>query len=238
MTGRLIGVGVGPGDPELLTFRAVRLIQSASVIAFVVDGKGNSYARQTAAPFIRPEQEELPLHFSMSKDLSERLADRQLAADRLITQLKMGLDVVFITEGDPLLYSSFQHLLAALPSGVPVQICPGISAMNAAAATSGFPLALENSRLIISPAESGLEYLKTWLSQGNTVVFYKTGQYLQKIKELLAAIDTPYELAFVEHASTQDEAVYRRMKDIPGNFAPYFSILLIRPVISMEQNAI
>jgi precorrin-2/cobalt-factor-2 C20-methyltransferase len=235
MMGRLIGVGVGPGDPELLTLKAVRLIQYAPVLAFVVDGKGNSYAHQTAAPFIRPEQEELPLHFSMSKDISERLADRQLAADRLISQLKKGLDVVFITEGDPLLYSSFQHLLSALPSSVPVQICPGISAMNAAAATSGFPLALEDTRLIISPAESGLKYLTTWLSQGNTVVFYKTGRYLQKIKELLSTIDTPCELAFVEHASTQDEAVYRRMNDIPGNSAPYFSILLIRPTISVEQ---
>ncbi len=237
MTGRLIGVGVGPGDPELLTFRAVRLIQSASVIAFVVDGKGNSYARQTAAQLFKPEQQELPLRFSMSKDHSARLNDRQIAVNDILSRLNAGMDVVFITEGDPLLYSSFQHVISLLPPGIPVEICPGITAMNAAAAAAGFPLALENSRLIISPAESGLEHLKTWLSQGNTVVFYKTGRHLQKIKELLAAIDTPCELAFVEHASTKGEAVYCGMKDIADNSAPYFSILLIRPVISMEQNA-
>jgi precorrin-2/cobalt-factor-2 C20-methyltransferase len=235
MTGRLIGVGVGPGDPELLTLRAVRLIQSAPVLAFVVDGKGNSYARQTAASFIRPEQEELPLHFSMSKDLSERFADRQLAADRLISQLKTGLDVVFITEGDPLLYSSFQHLLAALPSGVPVQICPGISAMNAAAAASGFPLALEDTRLIVSPAESGLEHLKPWLSQGCTVVLFKTGRYIQKVRNILPCVGIPCDLTLVERVSTSDEIIYRSLQDFPGDVAPYFSILLIRPTIPMEH---
>jgi precorrin-2/cobalt-factor-2 C20-methyltransferase len=236
MIGRLIGVGVGPGDPELLTLKAVRLIQSAPVLAFVVDGKGNSYARQTAAPFIRPEQVELPLHFSMSKDLSERIADRQLAADRLISQLKKGWDVVFITESDPLLYSSFQHLLAALPFGIPVQICPGISAMNAAAAASGFPLALEDTRLIVSPAESGLEHLKSWLSQGCTVVLFKAGQYIQKIRNMLPGVDIPCDLTLVERVSTSEEVIYRSLQDFPDDAAPYFSILLIRPTISVEQS--
>ncbi len=235
MTGRLIGVGVGPGDPELLTLRAVRLIQSAPILAFVVDGKGNSYARQTAAQFILPDQEELPLQFSMSKYYTKRLTDRQLAVDRLISRLNTGMDVVFITEGDPLLYSSFQHLLVLLPASVPVEICPGISAMNAASAAAGFPLALEETRLIVSPAKSGLGHLKTWFTEGNTVVLFKAGRHIQKIRELLTDLDNPCELVLVEHASTQKEVIYRRFQDFPAGLAPYFSILLIRPVILTEQ---
>jgi precorrin-2/cobalt-factor-2 C20-methyltransferase len=238
MMGRFIGVGVGPGDPELLTLRAVRLIQSATVIAFVVDGKGNSYARQTAAQFIRPEQMELPLRFSMLKDHSERIAERQIAADRLLSRLNTGMDVVFITEGDPLLYSSFQHLLASLPDNVPVEICPGISAMNAAAAAAGFSLALEDSRLVISPAESGLEHLKTWLAQNITVVLFKTGRHIQNIKKLLTCLDTPCELVLVEQVSTCEEAIFRRLQDLPDDFSPYFSILMIRPDSSGKRKSV
>jgi precorrin-2 methylase len=108
--------------------------------------------------------------------------------------------------------------------------------MNAAAAASGFPLALEDTRLIVSPAESGLEHLKSWLSQGCTVVLFKAGQYIQKIRNMLPGVDIPCDLTLVERVSTSEEVIYRSLQDFPDDAAPYFSILLIRPTISVEQS--
>ncbi len=131
MNGKLIGVGVGPGDPELITLKALRLIQTAAVIAYTVDKNGNCYAKNSTKDYFPYGIRELPLTFSMACDRTERIQYRQNAANQLRDILHTGQDVVFITEGDPLLYSTFQHLCTALSSEIQIEVCPGISAMNA-----------------------------------------------------------------------------------------------------------
>jgi precorrin-2/cobalt-factor-2 C20-methyltransferase len=136
-------VGVGPGDPELLTLKAIRIIQNASVLAYPVDDQGYSFARETVKAHIRAGQVELPLLFSMSPERMTRLKTRQNAAGQVLEALRNASDVVFITEGDPLRYSTFQHLLSFMPEEILLEICPGVSSMFAAAASAHFPLAIE-----------------------------------------------------------------------------------------------
>ncbi len=150
--GTLRGVGVGPGDPQLMTFKSAEIILHSAVIAYVIDEHGESYARRTAAAQFPPSAQELPLRFSMSPRREERLLARAEAARQVMEVLSTGQDVTFITEGDPLLYSTFQYLLAALPSGAPVEICPSVSSLMASAAEACFPLAIEEDRMVVAAA--------------------------------------------------------------------------------------
>lgn len=229
MITKLIGVGVGPGDPELLTLKAVRLIQSASVLAYTVDGQGQSYARRTVAGFLCAEQEELPLHFSMDPDHKERVRARREATRQVLSYLTAGRDVVFLTEGDPLLYSTFQHLTAGLPGEIQVEVCPGISALNAAAAAAGFWLASEGEVLVVAPAEPGLEHLREWLGAGHTVVLFKVARHICQIQAELRALGETCAAVLVERAAAEGELVLRQSADWPVENVPYFSIVLVRP---------
>lgn len=237
MIGTLIGVGVGPGDPELLTLKAVRLIQSAPVLAYTVDGQGQSYARRTAAGFLRAEQEELPLHFSMDPDREERVWARREAARQVLSYLTAGRDVVFLTEGDPLLYSTFQHLTAGLPREIRVEVCPGISALNAAAAAAGFWLAAEDEALVVAPAETGLEHLREWLGTGHTVVLFKVARHIRQIQAVLRALGGACSAVLVERAAAAGELVLLQSEDWPVENVPYFSIVLACPADSQPGRA-
>ncbi len=234
MSGKLIGVGVGPGDPELLTLKAVRLIQNAPVLAYTVDAGGRSYARQTVEQFTRAGQVELPLLFSMSTLRTERLKTRQDAAESILRVLQAGVDVVFITEGDPLLYSTFQHLLSEMPPEVSVEICPGISAVFSAAGAACFPLAVEGQMLVIAPAEAALGRLGEWLDQGYRIVLFKVSRWLNAVQKEIIASNLRCETALVERASTDGEVITRRVEDWAGREAPYFSIVLLRPLEKQE----
>jgi precorrin-2/cobalt-factor-2 C20-methyltransferase len=235
MTGKLIGVGVGPGDPELLTFKAARLIREASVLAYTVDDAGRSHARNTAAQFIWEGQTELPLFFSMSPRREERLKARRNAAEKVLRTLRNGLDVTFITEGDPLLYSTFQHLLSKMPPDVTVDVCPGISAMFAAAAAGCFPLAIEGQAVIVAPAEAAVRKIRGWLEEGLSIVLFKAGQWTGAIREEIAASDLPCEAVLVERASTENEIVARISEEWQERPSHYFSIILIRPCEESEN---
>lgn len=228
MSGRLIGVGVGPGDPELLTIKAIRLIGQAEVLAYPVDETGSSRARRTAAGYIREGQKELPLIFCMSPQRAQRLEARRKAAGQVLALLNEGLDVVFITEGDPLLYSTFQHLLSAIPEDVKVEICPGVSAMTAAAAAGRFPLAIEGQGLFIQPAKKALGKIGDRLNRGQALVLYKAAAYLKDISDEIRREQIPCEALLVENATLDGEVVLKGIETWMDRRASYFSMVLIR----------
>lgn len=227
--GTLWGVGVGPGDPQLLTFRAADILRRSTVIAYVVDEKGESFARQTAAAHFAPNACELPLHFSMSPDRTHRLAARAEAAQQTIAFLSQGQDVTFIAEGDPLLYSTFQHLLTALPSEAPVEICPGVSSLTAAAAEAGFPLALESERMLVATASTQtMQDLPSWLEAFEVIILFKAHRRIKTLKDILKEKGFLEKAVVVQHASLSGQARAIHLADWNGEPLPYFSILLIR----------
>jgi precorrin-2/cobalt-factor-2 C20-methyltransferase len=228
MSGKLIGVGVGPGDPELITFKAARLIQSAPVLAYVIDANGKSYARDTVCAHIRLGQIELPLSFSMSPNRPTRLLSRRDAANKVRTYLQDGVDVVFITEGDPLLYSTFQHLLEEMPADIQVEVCPGISALFSASASACFPLAIEGQLLVVAPAETATGNLREWLLKGYTLVLFKVAHRLEKLMMEIKKSGLQCETILMEHASMENEVITRDMSHWIDHEVPYFSIILLR----------
>lgn len=237
MFGTLFGVGVGPGDPQLITLKAVSILQSVPVIAYVVDEKGASFARQAAAEYIPACAEELPLRFSMSPQRERRLAARQEAARLLLERLSAGQDVAFITEGDPLLYSTFQHLLLFMPPDVRLEICPGVSSVFASAAAAHFPLALEDQSMLIAPANRiEAEQLLSWLEQFEVLVLFKVFRSLNKVLEILKQADCLTGATLVTRASLQDQVIIHDLSCWDGRQPSYFSILLARGKGKIPKN--
>ena len=228
MIAKLIGVGVGPGDPELLTLAAVRHVREAECLAYVINREGKSFARDVVAEYIPQAIEELPLLFSMSPDIEERRASRAQAAEKVLAVLGKGKNLTFITEGDPLLYSTFQHLLASMPEDVEIDIVPGIMAFNSAAANSAFSLVVENETLMVSSGLRELNQLPEWLAKGKTVVLYKVFTAIPEIKKVLSNIHPVPQAVLLENASTENERIHRDWQSWPEAL-PYFSIALIRP---------
>lgn len=231
MFGTIFGVGVGPGDPELMTFKAAKILQRAGVVAYVVDDKGDSFARKVAAAHIPASAFELPLRFSMSPQRDRRLETRQKAAHLVIEHLSRGEDVVFIAEGDPLLYSTFQYLLAALPPEAQVEICPGVSSLTATAAAAHFPLALENEQMVVAAANRETpQKVALWLDQFDVIVLFKVHRHLAELTAALKEAGALNQAVLVQRASLDDQSVIVHLNEWDGTPPPYFSMLLIRGI--------
>src|SRR5438045_2977327 len=139
-TGLLYGLGLGPGDPELVTLKALRLLRSAPVVAYPAPEHGDSFARRIVAEWLDRGQREIAIRFPMRAG-PPPFAIYQAAAARLAAVLDGGQDVAYLCQGDPLLHGSFAGILAALPAGCLVTIVPGVSSPTACAAAAAWPLA-------------------------------------------------------------------------------------------------
>jgi precorrin-2 C20-methyltransferase/precorrin-3B C17-methyltransferase len=174
VTGTLYGVGVGPGDPELVTVKAARLIGEAPVIAYHAGRPGRSLARASAVPYLREGQLEIELIYPVTRGTTRHprgyagaIADfYTAAAARLAEQLEAGRDVVLLAEGDPTLYSSFQHMQRRLAPRFHTVVVPGVSSIAAAAAATGTPLVEGDEVLTVVPGTLPPQELATWRASG------------------------------------------------------------------------
>jgi precorrin-2/cobalt-factor-2 C20-methyltransferase len=226
ITGRLLGIGVGPGDPELLTLKALRYLQAAPVVAFVAAQGRPSIAHQIAAPHLPPGQREINIALPMHP--SPELADAAYAegASRIGAELERGRDVAVLCEGDPLLYGSFSQLLRRLGSVYPSEVVPGISAVTAAAATALMPLVIRTDTLTILPATLPMEALRSHLGQTQAAAILKVGRHLRKVRQVLEELDLLDRAIYVERVSMPEQRVMP-LVDVTEVAAPYFSLVLI-----------
>lgn len=226
MSGTLYGIGVGPGDPELITLKAARMIANCPVIAFLsADGKPG-LARSIAAHHINVSQLELKIDMPMrvSRDEGQGAYDR--AAIQIEAHLNAGSDVAFLCEGDPLFYGSFMYLLARLNARFNVEIVPGVASPMAAAAFAKAPLCAREDAFAVIPATLEDARIKEILGAVNTAVIMKLGRHLPRIKALLADQGLLETTTYVERASMDGQCVMA-LQDVPDNAAPYFSLLLV-----------
>src|SRR5437763_14197081 len=150
-TGRLFGLGLGPGDPELVTVKALRLLRAAPVVAYPAPEAGDSFARRIVAEWLRPEQREIAIRFPMRPGpLPAAIYDD--AAARLAAVLDAGDDVAYLCQGDPLFYGSFAGILVRLARRYIVAVVPGVSSLTACAAMAGVPLGQRDEMLTVIPA--------------------------------------------------------------------------------------
>ena len=228
--GTLYGVGIGPGDPELLTLKAARVIGAVPVVAVpVARPDGRSYALDIVGGMLRPDQEILKLLFPMLKDANTKASYRRAAAESVLAVLRSGRDVAFLTEGDPLFHSTFIYLLAELPAGTPLDVVPGISSVHAAAAQAQLPLVNAGQRLAILPVtfedEAALrEALRTF----DTVVLLKFHRDLDRLLDLLDELGLTECAVIVERASHAAGRVIRDVRSMRGGELHYLSLMIVR----------
>jgi precorrin-2/cobalt-factor-2 C20-methyltransferase len=223
--GKLIGVGVGPGDPELLTVKAVRVINRAPVLAFIGASGRPSRAREIAAAHIAPGTRELVAVMPMGSDPAGTAHAYAQLATGIIGELGQGHDVVFLCEGDPLLYGSFAHLVERLGTRFECEAVPGITSAVAAASATLRPLALREQPLAIIPATMPPRRLEALLKDHERVVILKVGRHVAKVRQALGGARMLKSALLVENVTTADQRV-RPLQAVGEEAAPYFSLVL------------
>lgn len=230
--GTLYGLGVGPGDPELITVKAFRVIQESPVIAYPRKRKGSkSYAQRIVDVYIRPgEKDMLGLVFPMTKD--QAILDREWnkAVELVYEKLQEGKDVAFVTEGDPLLYSTFIHmmkLMQELHPEIDIKTVPGISSFNGSASRLGIALADGDDHVAIIPATDDYAAMKKALEDHDAVVFIKVAKVMDLMIQVLKELNL-YDKASVVTKVTSDEEVIWTMDELEDAELEYLTLMVVR----------
>lgn len=232
--GVLIGVGVGPGDPGLLTVAAVEAIREADVVAFHSARHGRSVARGIVADHLRDDHVEEHLVYPVTTEgtahpggYAGALADfYDEATQRLAAHLRAGRTVALLAEGDPFVHSSHQHLHSRLAGRFPTRVIPGISSVTAAGASLGRPLVEATETLAVLPGTLPEEELAARLGEADTAVVMKLGRTFGRVRAALDRVGRLDEAWYVERASTQDERVLP-LRDVDPEQVPYFSLVVV-----------
>ncbi|MFC0560233.1 precorrin-2 C(20)-methyltransferase [Halalkalibacter alkalisediminis] len=232
MTGTLYGLGVGPGDPELLTIKAFRKLKESDVIAYPKKRKGSkSYAHRIIDVYINPgEKEMLGLVFPMTKDPVILEREWSNTVDQVWEHLKIGKDVAFVTEGDPLLYSTFIHMMNLVKERFPevkIQTVPGISSINGAASRLGIALAEGDDHVAIIPARDDYEAMKKAIIENDCVVFIKVAKVIDLMLEVLRELDL-LDKASVVTKVTSDEEVVWDIHELERAELEYLTLMVVR----------
>lgn len=224
--GTLYGVGVGPGDPELMTVKAQRIISRAPVIAYLAAPGKASTARAIAAPFFPGDAIELVLDVPMlsEREPAQRAYDE--GATRIAAHLDQGHDIAMLCEGDPFFYGSFMYLFARLAKTYPTTVVPGITSITAAAAAIGRPLAARDEVLKILPATISGDVLRAELAGVQSAAIIKVGRHFGKVRAILASLDLLSNAVAVENATGVLQRV-RSVADVEGDALPYFTTILV-----------
>jgi precorrin-2/cobalt-factor-2 C20-methyltransferase len=229
--GVFYGVGVGPGDPELLTRKAERVLTIVDWIFLPSGGRsGSSFVRGIVAPLGLPDAKFRPVSLCMSRD---RSLDRNAYADAaaaIVAELRAGKSAAWITEGDPLFYSTFVHLhdeLRRYPE-VRVEIVPGVTAPSAAAARCGIATARLDERVAAVPACYGIERLPALLDEFATVILLKVSGVFDRLLDELATLRGRVRSVYVEQVGTPGERITTDLESLRGQELSYFSLVILR----------
>lgn len=233
VAGRLYGVGVGPGDPELVTVKAQRVIEAAAVVAYPTARNRLGVARRAAAPYVRPEQIEVAMTYPVTTEATaSREAYEDLlrdfydaSAQQLAEHLTAGRDVAVLCEGDPFFYGSYMYLHERLAHRFTTEVIPGVTAFSAAAAAAGTPLAKRDDVFTVLPGTLGAEGLATGLRGADAAVVMKLGRSFDGARAAAQRAGVADRAVYVERASAPEQRV-APLDEVEGD-VPYMSLLLV-----------
>jgi precorrin-2/cobalt-factor-2 C20-methyltransferase len=225
VSGTLFLVGVGPGDPELLTLKAARILGAAAVIAYPATGDGGAMALHIARPHLNPNAVLLPVTIPMQVERGPGQTAYDTAAAAISAHLDAGRDVAWLCEGDPLFYGSAMYLLQRLGGVATVSIVPGVTSLTAAAAAIGRPLAARNETLKILPAPLPDETLRVELAGAPAAAIIKVGRHFDRVRALLGETGHAAGAVVVEHATTDRQRI-TPLAAFAHDERPYFSTIL------------
>ncbi|SMH41166.1 precorrin-2 C(20)-methyltransferase [Maritimibacter sp. HL-12] len=223
--GMFIGVGLGPGDPDLVTIRAARLIAETGIIAYPSLPGTESFARQIAAPYIADDTHEIVVEVPMTLDRGPAQAAYDLGAARIAEALDLGHDVVMLCEGDPFFYGSFMYLHARLSGRYATDVVPGVTSVSAASARAQLPLVARNDAFSTIPAPLSDDAIRNRIAQADSVAILKVGRHLGRVRALLAALGLLDRAQYIERATLDNERILP-LSEAPDP-APYFSLILV-----------
>lgn len=225
MKGMLYGVGLGPGDPELMTLKAYRLIAGAEVIAYPTLEGSDSFARSIASDIINPETEEIVVEIPMSVERGPAQTAYDLGALKISEKLNEGKDVIVLCEGDPFFYGSFMYLFSRLNEEFECEVIPGVTSVTACAASIATPLTARNEVLTIIPGPINEALLEQRVAGSEAIAIMKVGRHLPKIRRVLEKLDLTKYAYYIERATLPNQMVLP-LSDAPLK-APYFSMILV-----------
>ena len=225
MTGKVYGVGVGPGDPQLLTLKAATLIRQARHLAYMVNGEGQSMARTIAAGFIGEAEQEIAISMPMHAGPEAVREAYDTGAGRIGEVLDRGEDVVVLCEGDPLFYGSFIYIQARLAGKADIEVVPGIASPMAGAAALGRPLCARDETLTILPATLPEAILRERIETADAAVIMKLGRNFAKLRRVLDGLGLSEKAGFVERVTWPEQKVCR-LADAPDE-PSYFALVIV-----------
>ena len=223
--GTLYGLGVGPGDPELITLKALRLLKAAPVIAYPAPEDGDSLARKIAATHLPGGQTEIVIRMPLDAGRFPIDAVYDDAARAVADHLAAGRDVAALCEGDPFFYGSFMYLFGRLAADHRVEVVPGVSSLLACPAALGAPLAARDDTLIVLPATLVEATLERRLDGIDAAAIIKVGRHLEKVRRVLDRLGLGKSARYIEHATMAEQRIAPLAE--AGHRAPYFSIILV-----------
>lgn len=231
-TGVFYGVGVGPGDPELLTLKAQRVLQSVTTVYYPACAPGaKSYASKIIQRYVRPDQSFTGLLFPMEKDMERLRPIWEESVATMAKDLLAGRDVAFITEGDPFFYSTFVYMDCIIRQQYPqvtIEVIPAVASPMAAAARTGVPLAMADERLAVLPATYDDGFLLRALEDFDTVVLLKVNSVMPRVITLLEKTGLLDHAVFVERCGSPDERVVTDLRQLDGERLNYLSLVIVK----------
>jgi len=223
--GTLYGLGVGPGDPELLTLKALRILRTVPVLVYPAPVEGESMARAIAAEHLPGGQAEIAIRMPLDAARFPAEEIYAAAAGEIAEHLRSGHDVAVLCEGDPFFYGSFMYLFARLTGEHEIKIVPGVSSPMACAAALHAPLAARDDVLSILPAPLDEKVLWERLKTCDAAAIVKVGRHISKVRRVLVDLDLETRARYIERASLAAERIIPLSEaDDP---APYFSMILV-----------
>ena len=233
--GVLYGVGLGPGDPELVTVKAARLIGAADVVAYHCARHGRSVARSIAEPYLSGDQVEERLVYPVTTETTDHPGGYAgamddfyaAAAGRLTAHLAAGRDVVLLAEGDPLFYSSYMHMHKRIGGRFRTEIVPGVTSVSAASAALAMPLVEGDDVLTVLPGTLGADELSARLRGTGAAAVMKIGRSYPGVRAALKDAGRLEQAYYVERASSGSRQVIERAADVDPSTVPYMSLVII-----------
>lgn len=234
MSGTVYGVGLGPGDPDLMSVRADRLLRQAKHVAFFRKAGRKGQARRIVDGMIPDDAVELAMEYPITTEIpvSDPRYNRQLSAfyaecaERLSAVAAKGEDVVVLCEGDPFFYGSFMHLYSRLNGYVPVEVVPAITGMSAAWTATGLPVTWGDDVLTVLMGTLSEKDLVRRMADTDALVVMKIGRNMDKVRRALHAAGLYDDAWLVEFAAMPNQRV-RRLEEVGDGVAPYFSIIVV-----------
>ncbi|MCW2952944.1 MAG: precorrin-2 C(20)-methyltransferase [Conexibacter sp.] len=231
--GRLFGVGVGPGDPELLTLKATRAIADADVVAYPSARHGRSVARRIAAPYLRADHLEVLLRFPVTTELTEHPGGYEVAlcefydaaSEELAEHLAAGRDVAILCEGDPFFYGSYMYFHERLATRFETTVIPAVTAFSAAAAAAGRPLVKRDDVFMALPGTLPAQTLARHLASADAAVVMKLGRTFPKVREAAEQAGVAERAVYVERASSSEQRL-APLREVEHD-VPYMSLVLV-----------